>query len=104
MKAIHFVTGATGFVGSDLVWELLDQPDTEVYAPVRWEEEPSEVRLRSALRHAGRSAGEGSRLDQAISERWSIYLGESWQLLARKEAAEHVLTQRKKRTMNSERP
>src|SRR5215831_12196390 len=69
MKAIHFVTGATGFVGSNLVLELLGQPETEVYALVRHAEESSESRLQSALRHAARAAAHGYGLDQAISER-----------------------------------
>ena len=69
MQAIHFVTGATGFVGSNLVLELLGQAETEIYALVRPAEESSEVRLQSALRHAARSAGYSHGLDQAISER-----------------------------------
>ena len=69
MKAIHFVTGATGFVGSNLVLELLGQAETEVYALVRAAEEPSEFRLQSALRHAARAAGCGNGLDQTICER-----------------------------------
>jgi len=69
MKTIHFVTGATGFVGSNLVLELLGQAETEVYALVRAAEEPSEFRLQSALRHAARAAGCGNGLDQTISSR-----------------------------------
>jgi nucleoside-diphosphate-sugar epimerase len=69
MKAIHFVTGATGFVGSNLVLEILGQAETEVYALVRPAEESAELRLQSALRHAARAAGYGYGLDQAISER-----------------------------------
>ena len=69
MKAIHFVAGATGFVGSSLVLELLGQTETEVYALVRPAEESAELRLQSALRHAARAAGYGHGLDQAISER-----------------------------------
>src|SRR5689334_15532716 len=69
MKATHFVTGATGFVGSNLVLELLGQAQTEVYALVRPAEESCESRLQSALRHAARAAGRGYGLDHAISER-----------------------------------
>jgi len=69
VKAIHFVTGATGFVGSNLALELLSQAETEVYALVRSTDESSEARLRSALRHAAGVAGYGNALDQAISER-----------------------------------
>jgi len=69
MKVIHFVTGATGFVGSNLVLELLAQADTEIYALIRPANESSEVRLRSALRNAARAAGHRDALDRAISER-----------------------------------
>jgi thioester reductase-like protein len=77
MKAIHFVTGATGFVGSNLVLELLGRAETEVYALVRpAAEESSESRLRAALRHAARAAGHGYGLDQAISERCHAVVGD----------------------------
>jgi thioester reductase-like protein len=76
MKAIHFVTGATGFVGSNLVLEILGQAETEVYALVRPAEESSEVRLQSALRHTARSAGHGNGLDNAISERCQAVEGD----------------------------
>jgi len=76
MKAIHFVTGATGFVGSNLVLGLLGQAETEVYALVRPAEESSESRLQSALRHAARAAGHGDGLDQAISECFHAVVGD----------------------------
>lgn len=69
MSATHFVTGATGFVGSNLVLELLAQPAAEVFALVRSGDQSAEVRLQAALRHAARAAGRGSELDQAIGQR-----------------------------------
>src|SRR5215469_17363536 len=69
MKAIHFLTGATGFVGSNLVLELLGQPETEVYALIRPAGESSEERLQAALHHAAHAAGYGDALDQSIAER-----------------------------------
>ena len=68
-KTIHFVTGATGFLGSNLILELLGRPGNDVYSLVRSREQSSEVRLESALRHAARAAGCGDALDSAISER-----------------------------------
>ena len=69
MKRIHFVTGATGFVGSNLVLELLQRPDAEVYALARPAEESADARLQSILRHAARAAGHEDSFDQAISNR-----------------------------------
>lgn len=69
MKAVHFVTGATGFVGSNLILELLGHAEVEVYALVRASHEPSDLRLRNALRHAARAAGHGATFDHAIAER-----------------------------------
>lgn len=69
MKAAHFVTGATGFVGSNLVLELLAQAKTEIYSLVRpWSESP-QTRLETALRRAARAAGHGNSLDRVISTR-----------------------------------
>jgi thioester reductase-like protein len=69
MKAIHFLTGATGFVGANLVLELLGQPETEVYALIRPAGESSEDRPQAALHRAAYAAGYGDALDQSISER-----------------------------------
>lgn len=69
MKTIHFVTGATGFVGSNLALELLAQSGTEVYALVRSRGESPQVRLQTALRRAACTAGHGNSLDQVISTR-----------------------------------
>jgi nucleoside-diphosphate-sugar epimerase len=69
MASIHMVTGATGFVGSNLVLELLSQSDAEVYALVRPGGEAVRPRLESTLQHAARAAGYGSALDRAILER-----------------------------------
>jgi len=69
MRAIHFLTGGTGFVGSNLILELLSDPGTEVYALTRGAGQSAEVRLQSALRHAARAAGHEDALNGAIAER-----------------------------------
>ncbi|HEY6273840.1 MAG TPA: SDR family oxidoreductase [Terriglobales bacterium] len=69
MTTIHFVTGGTGFVGSNLILELLGEPRTEVYALTRPTGQPAETRLQSALRHAARAAGHYDGLDGAIARR-----------------------------------
>jgi nucleoside-diphosphate-sugar epimerase len=69
VNAAHFVTGATGFVGSNLVLELLGQPDAHIYALVRPGQEPASVRLRNALMGSARAAGYGRSLNRAVEER-----------------------------------
>jgi nucleoside-diphosphate-sugar epimerase len=69
MRAVHFVTGGTGFVGSNLILELLSDPGIDVYALTRAAGQSPEARLGSALRHAARAAGHGDALDDAIAER-----------------------------------
>ncbi len=69
MATTHFVTGGTGFVGANLILELLGDPGTVIYALTRASGQPGEVRLQSALRHAARAAGHDDTLDRAIAER-----------------------------------
>ena len=69
MTSKHFVTGGTGFVGSNLILELLGEPRTEIYALTRAAGQSAETRLKSALRHAARAAGHDEALDDAIAER-----------------------------------
>lgn len=69
MNAAHFVTGATGFVGSNLVLELLAEPDAHIFALVRPGSEAASARLRKALVSAAWAAGHGASLNRAIEER-----------------------------------
>src|SRR5277367_6677295 len=69
MTTTHFVTGGTGFVGSNLILELLSDPGTEAYALTRAAGLSAEARLQSALRHAARAAGHEDALDDAIAGR-----------------------------------
>ena len=68
MNAAHFVTGGTGFVGSNLILELLQQSRADVWALVRRGGESASVRLQKALLHAARTAGYGASLDGAIEK------------------------------------
>lgn len=69
MATTHFVTGGTGFVGSNLILELLSDPATEVYALTRASGQSAEARLHTALRHAARAAGHDDALDGSIASR-----------------------------------
>lgn len=53
----HFVTGATGFVGANLILELLGNPAARIWALVRPGSEGGTARLRAALTHAAECAG-----------------------------------------------
>jgi len=76
MTTTHFVTGGTGFVGSNLILELLGEPGTEIYALTRSAGQSAETRLRSALRHAARAAGHEDALDDAIAARCQAVEGD----------------------------
>src|SRR5271167_286048 len=76
MKAAHFVTGGTGFVGSNLILELLGQSETEIFALVRPGPNPAKVRLRQVLLHAARTSGYGESLDRAIDDRCQAVEGD----------------------------
>jgi nucleoside-diphosphate-sugar epimerase len=75
VKAAHFVTGATGFVGSNLVLELLLQSDAHIYALVRPGRESGSVRLRKALMGSAQAAGYGWTLNRAVEERFHAVEG-----------------------------
>lgn len=76
MTTTHFVTGGTGFVGSNLILELLGEPGTEIYALTRASAQSAEARLQSALRHAARAAGHDDALDAAIAGRCHAVQGD----------------------------
>ena len=44
-----FLTGGTGFLGMEVLVRLLEQPDTEVIALVRGDQERADERLRTVL-------------------------------------------------------
>lgn len=76
MTTSHFVTGGTGFVGSNLILELLGEPGTEIYALTRTSGQSAEERLGAALRHAARAAGHEDALDDAIAGRCHAVQGD----------------------------
>ena len=52
MKETVFVSGATGFLGTEVVSRLLTETDAEIYVLVRAEnEEAARARLRNAWHH-----------------------------------------------------
>ncbi len=74
---LHVFTGATGFVGSATVLELLERdPSARVVAIVRPGEEGAPARLRAALREAARLYDLGAALDAAIEARCDAVPGD----------------------------
>lgn len=51
-KSIHFITGGTGFMESNLILKLLTQTDTELYCLVHPTSEDAEMRLHRILMEA----------------------------------------------------
>jgi nucleoside-diphosphate-sugar epimerase len=69
MLSIHMVTGGTGFIGSAVILELLQQTDVEVVCLVRTGNQPVEERLHLALEAAGRAYGYEDYFLQAAKKR-----------------------------------
>ena len=69
MRDIHFITGATGFVGSCLVLELLRQTEDPILCLVRPGKEGSDTRLFTLLRSAAEAYGYEEGVCLAIRER-----------------------------------
>ncbi len=72
----HFVTGATGFVGANLILELLSDPSARILALVRPGKEGAAARLREALSNAAACAGMGSEMEHAIRTRCTAIEGD----------------------------
>lgn len=79
-SADHLVTGATGFVGSALVLELLERTDARVYGVVRARDgESPTARLRSVLHGLVGAYDLPDRVHRAIDTRVAAVEGDVWE-------------------------
>jgi thioester reductase-like protein len=76
MIATHFVTGATGLVGSAVVLELLQRTTDDVFCLVRPGSEDVTARLRSVLARAVDSCAAPPEVKRAIAERCHAIAGD----------------------------
>lgn len=76
MTSTHLVTGATGFVGSALVLELLSRTKDQIVCIVRPGQVDAATRLQSALLSAAESYGLLERLRRDIFERCRAVAGD----------------------------
>lgn len=76
MTSTHLVTGATGFVGSALVLELLSRTKEQIVCIVRPGQVDAATRLQSALLSAAESYGLLERLRRDIFERCRAVAGD----------------------------
>lgn len=80
MNTVHIITGATGFVGSAVVLELLSQSDAPVVGIVRPREDAAPVhRLRSVLHELVDAYAMDSELHAAIDARVDAVAGDVWE-------------------------
>ena len=68
MIATHFVTGATGLVGSAVVLELLQRTTDDVFCLVRPGSEDVTARLRSVLHYNGLPVDARSLSDEILKQ------------------------------------
>ena len=80
MNTVHVITGATGFVGSAVVLELLSQSDAPVLGIVRPREDAAPVdRLRSTLHELVDAYAMAPELHAAIDARVDAVAGNLWE-------------------------
>jgi len=76
MADIHLVTGGTGFVGTGIILELLQQTDAEIVCIVRPSTKAVDTRLYEAVIDAGRLYGYDSALLMTVKERCRVVAGD----------------------------
>jgi nucleoside-diphosphate-sugar epimerase len=76
LSTVHLVTGGTGFVGSSIILELLQQTDAEIIGIVRPGTSSADARLQQALQKAASVYGYDERIIQQIKERCRAMAGD----------------------------
>src|SRR5262245_7186718 len=76
MVATHFVTGATGLVGSAIVLELLQRTSDDIVCLVRPGAEDVSARLRCVLLRAAEAYAAPAAMKPAIAERCHAVAGD----------------------------
>lgn len=76
MNNIHLVTGGTGFVGTGIILELLQQPSAEIVCIIRPGAEAVDSRLHQAVIKAGQLYGYDPALLRTVKERCRVVPGD----------------------------
>lgn len=76
MKSVHFITGATGFVGAGLAIEILRRTNDDVLCLVRPGSEDVTERLHGAIMRAAECYGLSADIEDAVVERCRAIAGD----------------------------